>query len=390
MATLNAILLQSKAGKKGNKVRISVAHNGQTCYIVTDIVLNSDKEFKNGLVVRRADANFLNTKIRGIMQRYQTAIDELEYTEGLTCSELISAIQTMNKDRHRTIESIFEEYMDRSKAKDSSQKIYRLFWKSIKKHIRENMIVDHVTQSVVLSLDKSLHDTKIKNTTIRNYMIFFRSLIIYAKRCGYAQLKVDPFLGYSFPQAEIRQAWLSVDEIRKIRDVELSKKNLMKCRDLFMLSYYLGGINISDLVRINFNENKDTIRYERKKTETSNKINKYVEFEIPAEAKAIIDRYRSKDGLLAVTEYQRKTCCTAFFEKNMPKLAKAAGLKYAIFYSARKSFSQHAFNLGIKESVIDFILGHQLAKGGKSLYNYIYVTPDMATDALRKVLDNLK
>lgn len=47
MATLNAIVIKSKEGKNGkNKVRISVAHNGETRYIVTDIVLASSKEFK--------------------------------------------------------------------------------------------------------------------------------------------------------------------------------------------------------------------------------------------------------------------------------------------------------------------------------------------------------
>lgn len=63
MALLNAVVLTSKTIKGGrNKVRISVAHNGDTRYIVTDIILDSNKEFKNGVVVKRADAAMLNTK----------------------------------------------------------------------------------------------------------------------------------------------------------------------------------------------------------------------------------------------------------------------------------------------------------------------------------------
>ena len=46
MATLNAVIIKSKEGKNGrNKVRISVAHNGETRYIVTDITLDSSNEF---------------------------------------------------------------------------------------------------------------------------------------------------------------------------------------------------------------------------------------------------------------------------------------------------------------------------------------------------------
>lgn len=164
----------------------------------------------------------------------------------------------------------------------------------------------------------------------------------------------------------------------------------MKCRDLFMLSYYLGGINMIDLLDINFNEQTEIIHYVRKKTEHRPKQNKFVEFVIPDEAKVIINRYKDEDGHIIVTPHQRKTNCHYFFDVNMPKLAEATGIKQIIYYSARKSFSQHAFDLGISTSVIDYILGHRVDKGGTSLYNYIYVTPDKATKAVRQVLDNLK
>lgn len=198
------------------------------------------------------------------------------------------------------------------------------------------------------------------------------------------------FAGYELPKMEVRQSWLSVDEVRKIRDIESVKPNIMKCRDLFMLSYYLGGINMIDLLNINFNEQTDTIHYVRTKTEYRPKMNKFVEFRIPDEAKDIIARHKGTDGFIRVTEFQRKSNCHYFFDVNMPKLAEITGIKQLIFYSARKSFSQHAFDLGISESVIDYILGHRVDKGGTSLYAYISVTPDKATKAVRQVLDNLK
>lgn len=112
MALLNAVVLTSKSIKGGrNKVRISVAHNGETRYIVTDIILDSNKEFKNGMVVKRADATMLNTKIRNLLQRYQSALDELEYINGLTCPELVYQLRTADNYKHRTLKSIYEEYM---------------------------------------------------------------------------------------------------------------------------------------------------------------------------------------------------------------------------------------------------------------------------------------
>ena len=86
----------------------------------------------------------------------------------------------------------------------------------------------------------------------------------------------------------------------------------------------------------------------------------------------------------------RETKMHYFFDNNMRLLSELTGIKNLIYYSARKSWSQHAFDLGISTSIIDFVLGHRVDKGGTSLYSYISVTPAMATKAVRQVLDNLK
>lgn len=390
MAILNAVVLTSKEVKGGkNKVRISVAHNGETRYIVTDIILNSSKEFKNGAVVKRADAAMLNVKIRSLLQRYQSALDDLDYIDGLTCPELVFQLRNAGNYKHRTLKSIYEEYMEKAHIKEGTAKGYKYIWNVISQYLGDKLLAEHINHGTILGLDKFLRDRKMKLTTVRNYLVFLMVLLNYAKRCGYVQFRVDPFFGYELPKMEVRQSWLSVDEVRSIRDLQTTKPNIIKCRDLFMLSYYLGGINMIDLLDINFNEQTDVIHYVRRKTERRPKLNKFVEFHIPDEAKSIIARYKGNDGHITVTKHQRLTNCHYFFDTNMSKLAELTGIKQLIYYSARKSFSQHAFDLGISTSVIDFILGHRVDRGGTSLYSYISVTPDMATDAVRKVLDNL-
>ncbi len=391
MATLNAVILPAKALKGGkHKIRISVAHNGETRYIVTDIIIDSDKEFKNGTVIKRPDAAMKNTKIRTELQKYQDVIDELQYIDGLTCAELISQMKSTGNQKHRTLLSIYQEYLGNATCKPATQRLYATRWKYISECINGKMLVEHITHSTILSLDKSLKEKKLRPGIIRNYMTFFRALLSYATRCGYVQFRADPFFGYVTPKAEIRDSWLSVDEIRMIRDFKSDNYRLTKCRDLFMLSYYLGGINASDLVWIDFRENATSIRYERKKTNRCNKQNRYVEFVISDEAKEIINRYMAKDGRLDLSDKQRKRSLSDLFGKHLPKIASALGIKTLIYYSARKSFSQHAFNLGVPTCVIDYILGHSIDKGGTSLYSYISVIPEMATKAIRQVLDNLK
>ena len=65
--------------------------------------------------------------------------------------------------------------------------------------------------------------------------------------------------------------------------------------------------------------------------------------------------------------------------------------KTLMFYSARKSFAQHAFDTGISTMVIDYLIGHSVSSSAKgSIYHYVRATPEAANAALRKVLDNLK
>lgn len=391
MALLNAVVLPSKTIKGGkNKVRISVAHNGDTRYIVTDIILDSNKEFKNGIVVKRPDAAILNTKIRRLLQKYQSILDELEYINGLSAPELVFQLMNFESDRHRTLKSVFEEYMIASRLKEGSKKTYNSCWKVITKYIGEETLMEHITRKTILIIDKNISDSKISSTTARGYMSFLRIILNHAIRCGYVQYRIDPFAGYKMPPATIREAWLTVDEIKKIRDLETNKKNIKKCRDLFMLSYYLGGINITDLLNIDFDDNEDYVKYEREKMKTRSDKHNFVEFKIPEEAKVIISKYKGTDGRIMLTDNQRSDKLHSFFLRTMPLLANTVGIKKIIYYSARKSFSQHALNLGIRESVIDYILGHKVERRGTSLFSYVTITREMATEAIRKVLDNLR
>ncbi len=391
MATLNAVILPAKALKGGrHKIRISLAHNGETRYIVTDIVLDSAKEFKNGSIIKRPDASILNTKLRGLLQKYQNTINSIEYINGLSCPELVFELKNDRRFAHRSLGSLVEEYLESAIIKESTRLNYLTIWKRISRYISGSMLMESINYHTVANLIKSLYDKGLKSSTIRNDITFLSIIISYAKKHGYVTYRIDPFVGINWPNPEPRYSWLTVDEIKKIRDVELKNRRQIKCRDYFMLSYYLGGINMADLTYLNFNDCTETIRYVRKKTENSPKLNKYVEFSIPEEAIEIIDKYKRPDGLLSMTEPQRRDCMHGYFIRHLKGIAKITGIKNLIFYSARKSFSQHAFNLGINTCVIDFILGHRVDKGGTSLFSYISVSPEMATKAVRQVLDNLK
>ena len=387
MATLSLTILPAKALKGGrHKVRIAVAHNSQTRYIVTDVVIDSAKEWKNGQVVKRGDSTYLNAKLLKRLNELQRIVDDIPYVEGLSCAELVDTITQSKERQSRTIASAFEEMMEVSPARPSTIYNYRVMFRSITSVIPASTLVRNITPLMVRRFVKKRGE-ELKPCTIQQQISLLSQLLNFCQRNGYSDFRFLPTDGCYQHVVAVRQNWLSPDQIRFIRDTDFKLRSERKFRDLFMLSYYLGGINMIDLAQINFNECMDTIKYVRSKTETRSKINPFVEFDVPDEAKAIIKRYIKKDGRLSIS----KTTVCRYSEaigQTARKMRASYDLPNMTFYSARKSFAQHAFALGEKESVIDYILGHSLgSSGNKMLFAYVKVTPDMATACVRKVCD---
>lgn len=72
---------------------------------------------------------------------------------------------------------------------------------------------------------------------------------------------------YEKPEGSVRELDITIEEVKMIRDSTPKEKSIRVARDLFMLSYYLGGINLIDLMQFNF-KNKDTIEYIRESPKT--------------------------------------------------------------------------------------------------------------------------
>lgn len=291
--------------------------------------------------------------------------------------------RTKAKDTH-TLRSAFDEMMEVSDAKDSTKELYRGYFKSVASVIPETTLVTHITPLMVKRFLKKRGE-ELKPCTLQGHLTLLSQILRYCQRNGYTEFRISPTDGCRQGIVAVRQSWLTPDQVRTIRDMETRTRGWRRFQDYFMLSYYLGGINIIDLARINFNECADTIHYVRTKTERKQKVNPFVEFKIPDVAKPIIEKYKQPDGHLFISN-SPDHC--QYFIKPSHKIREKFGFKDLTFYSARKSFAQHAFALGISESVIDYVLGHSLGGGrSKVLYSYIKVTPDMATDAVRKVCE---
>lgn len=218
-----------------------------------------------------------------------------------------------------------------------------------------------------------LESEGLKRNTVAKYLKVIKTVIKYAEDDGVVVNKAYAKVN-SRAEADTPMRNLPVETLRRIRDTEVKGKTA-RFKDAFMLSFYLIGINMADLLALP----KDCIvngrlHYKRAKT------GKNYSIKIEPEAQAIIDKYPGKTHLLSFAENgtQFRQSCNEL----LGKLEK--GLTW---YYARYSWANYAVDLDIPKDIISEALGH---KHGSTVTGiYIKYSLDKVDKANRQVIDYL-
>ena len=206
-----------------------------------------------------------------------------------------------------------------------------------------------------------------------------------------------PFRGISVKKEQTKKRCLSLEQLRAIRDFKLTGKKAMY-RDCFMLSFYLIGINISDLLFLPKTALKNgRIIYSR------NKTGKLYDIKVEPEAMEIIARHKSrkKDRLLSFLEEGDATI-TNTFANNLTRHLRTIGDKerhsYYVTvhpieegitsYWSRHTWATLASEIDIPMEVIGRSLGHSLWDNAVTS-TYIKYDTKKIDEANRKVIDYL-
>lgn len=389
MATLKLCILPGKILISGkHKIRISLSHNSGTRYIPTNCIIDNLSQLREGQVVNHPEASAMNVKLRTILNHYQQVIDSIYDIDVYSCSELKEILVKKKNHTHAKLSTVMNEYLAElaEEKRKKSEKLYKLAGQSFIKS-QGDLLLIMITPRNIKHYLMDLEDKGLSPTTVKIYLTLLKVLINYAKKHNMVKYEVDPFEFCRLPQANIRELDLTIDELKAIRDIEPSKYNIGVVRDIFMLSYYLGGINLVDMLEIDFR--KDWIEYYRKKTKNKKQGEAKTAFSIQPEARAIINKYIQKNGKLVFGKYKTFGQCYSVVSRKMEELAKVAGIrKRVVYYSARKSFVQHGFELGISLEILEYCIGQSM-KTNRPIFNYFRVMRKHADDAMRKIFDKL-
>ena len=396
MVTIKLALLKGKRAKDGTyKIRIAIGHKSETHYITTRFSVNSPSQFSQGVVVGTPDAHAVNVKLRHLLNDYEQRLERVSDPDQYSAKELRGLLKDMRSNGTSSAETftgVTEQYVRelRQDGRDSYADMLTFNLKRFKEYTGGDMFLSQFSTQTVTDYERWMRRQGMSQTTISMHLSMCRTIINRAIRAQLVRYDVHPFTYWKRPADEEREIDISVEDMRKIRDYTPTLKKHIVARDILLLSYYLGGINMVDLLAVDF-RNIKILEYVRHKSRNTKQSDKRISFTIQPEAQAIIDRYRSRNGKLDFGykfAYKNFVC---YVNNALKEIAITLDLdigRKICYYSARKSFVQHGFDLGISLEVLEYCIG-QSVKSNRPIFNYLKIMRRHADNAMRMIFDNL-
>ena len=177
------------------------------------------------------------------------------------------------------------------------------------------------------------------------------------------------------PTARVRKKNLTLEQLRELRDMNISEPGKRRSRDIFMLQFYLMGINIADLYDARGLQG-GRLEYIRRKTGIPYSVR------VEPEAMEIIERLAGDDGKLVNLPYKSVRAAVSSLDNSLKRIMSALSTNWA-----RHTWATIAAELEIPMETVSHALGHQI--GSQVTAVYIAFNQKKVDEANRRVIDHV-
>ncbi|MFR9539171.1 MAG: site-specific integrase [Rikenellaceae bacterium] len=366
-------------------VRIGVGY-GTNMYISTGVSVDKTDWDDRAMLYTGKGAKRINDTLAGILARVNVRILELRESGKfsqltkeqlkLTLSKIDIDVDDLMAESSPTLADIFEKVIA-TKNKRNGQ----LYAETLKKLAAwcdvASVNFDQITKMWLTEFYSSMGGLSINTKAI--HMRNLRNVI----NCAIDENITTnyPFRNYRIPREETEMRVIPIETMRGYVAAEGLSKFNAEHRDMFMLIFYLVGINIVDLSKLTAdNLINGRIEYRRSKT------GKLYSIKVEPEALAIIEKYKGAKYLLQCFDrYENYKDYAQHLNNAMRKLDKSNN-KVSTYW-ARYSWATYAAELEISKDTISEALGHEY--GSRITGVYIKFSRDKIDKANRKVIDYL-
>lgn len=338
-------------------------------------------------VIRHPHAKKYNLLLASRKAKIESFLIELSYQDiPVSSKELKRKIDfllkrsTINSDVVTTANEFVEYYRKviQKKVKYRTKELYKYTFAKICEFEKDidNFSFEKLDKEWLYNFDMYLME---KGLSVNSRAIDMRNI-----RCVYnaaidddvVSLSSYPFRKFQIKKEETFKRSLPVEDLRNIKSVDL-EPYLIPYRDIFMLGFYLIGINLIDLVNLKHESIvSGRLEYRREKT------GRLYSIKLEPEAMELIEKYKGEKNLLNIMDrYQDYRNYTYRIDKNLKKIQNKLTT-----YWARHTWATFAAELDIPKETIAAALGH----GSTSTTDiYINFNHKKVDEANRKVIDYL-
>lgn len=396
-----ALVLDTRSGNGTFPLKVRISTKKTKSYIGLNIRLSPEQwNDENSKIVNHDDEKSLNLFVENKMTIFKSILLKLDLarqTDNYSANELRDIIERggviENEDDSEGFLTYYKYCITR-KFKDSTKTSYQQTLNNLLKFdplLQEKKFED-ITLRYLEDFDKWMTEKGItqnsKNVYYRNIRSVFNDAIDEDITTNY------PFRKFKLKKVTTRKRSLSVEELRTLRDYPCEEWQ-EKYRDIFMLMFYLCGINGADLYPAKKSQvRKGRLEYERAKTYKAYSI------KIEPEAQAIIDKYAGDEYLLKFCEGDKNY---TYILQRMSRALKEIGpysrkglggkkehkplFPELTQYWCRHTWATIAAELDIPKETIAAALGHDM--GNTTTAIYINFNQKKVDDANRRVIDYL-
>lgn len=295
MATVGFYLDTRREKKDGTfPIKLQVRHKGQIM-LCTDFC--ATPETWMGTEYNKSAKNYKakNVAIRNLINRVEmllVILDDNQKLKGMSDKALKEHIlkSIKNESTCKTFVSYIDEFIA-TKSKENTIVLYKATKNKILAY-DPTCTFETMTRKWLESFNKWLKDTGIKTNSISIHLRNIRAVFNHA--IDNEETELYPFRKFTIEREETRKRSLKPKQLITLRDFN-GEQYQKEYQDIFMLMFYLIGINAIDL--FNLKQIVDgRIEYKREKT------GKLYSIKVEPEAMEILNRYKGNKFLLNTLE----------------------------------------------------------------------------------------
>lgn len=395
MASISLKLDRRRATARGlYPIQFLLSSKGKVTTIGTGVNIRPEHwngEVNKAVLPKCPNARAINESIESLFFKYTNTLRNLE-NDGKLVGKSVAEIKKLlvevrSGSSKESLTDYFSQYAE-SRRTEKSREVYRYTLKTIQAFDNEEVPFEKVNVIWLKAFDAHLEKQGVGINTRAIHFRNLRAVFNSAINEDLIGLEYYPFRKFKIASSRKDKEALTEEQLQRLIAYDTPYPFRRTARDLFLLSFYMCGMNLVDLYHL------DRLRDGRAhfvRTKTSGKNINPVSILVQPEAAEIIARYAGAEHVLRFIE-ERATYDTFIHQvqRALRHIAKELGIEGLTFYWARYTWATLADKLGISEKEISKGLGHvDTSIAGKFYISYDWTKVDRANRTVLDYLSNM-